>query len=359
MNVLVLAPYRFDTAPGQRFRIEQWMPLLERAGVRFEFDAFMSQTLHEILYRPGRMLKKTAFLLRDYAVRLARCLSPGRYDAIFLHREAALIGPAWIERVLRASGIPIIYEFDDAIYVPYISPSNKYLSYLKFPQKTATICRLSSHVVVGNEILRDYAARHNSHVSIVPTTIDTEKYRPSCRYDWNGSLPVLGWSGSYSSVQYLEIVRPALEKLARRRPFRLEIIGATTFQMDEVPLNAQTWRAETEVEDLSRIQIGLMPLPDEDWAKGKCALKALQYMALGIPTVLSPVGVNRDVVRDGENGFHAGSTDEWVDKLERLLADAALRRRLGEAGRETVVRDYSAQVHAPRLLDILQSVARG
>src|SRR5262249_37848313 len=139
VKVLVLAPYRFDTAPGQRFRIEQWMPLLERAGVRFEFDAFMSQALHEILYRPGRMLAKAVYLLRDYAMRLARCLQPGRYDAIFLHREAALIGPAWIERLLSASGIPIIYEFDDAIYVPYISPSNKYLSYLKFPQKTAII----------------------------------------------------------------------------------------------------------------------------------------------------------------------------------------------------------------------------
>lgn len=355
MRVLVLAPYRYDTAPGQRFRIEQWMPLLEREGVQFEFDTFMSERLHQVLYKPGHVLAKAAALLGDYARRLARSIRLRGYDAVFLHREAAIIGPAWIERLLAGTGIPLVYEFDDAIYVPYVSPSNKYLSYLKFPQKTAAICRLATHVVVGNEVLREYAARYNSNVTIIPTTIDIEKYRPACRYKFDDA-PVIGWSGSYSTIQYLEVMKPAFAKLAERHPFRLEIIGATTFQFDKVPVRSQNWSAATEVEDLSRIQIGLMPLPDEDWARGKCALKALQYMALGIPTVVSPVGVNADVIRDGVNGLHARDTDEWVRALSALIEDESLRRRLGNAGRKTVEAEYSAQVNAPRLLQILRSI---
>src|SRR5262249_35123731 len=151
------------------------------------------------------------------------------------------------------------------------------------------------------------------------------------------------------------LLQPALQTLQRRHRFRLEVIGAADYEMDGVPVRAHAWRAESEVADLAPMQIGVMPLPDEDWARGKCALKALQYMALGIPTVVSPVGVNRDVIRDGQNGLHARTTEEWVSALERLLKDAVLRRRLGEAGRQTVVDEYSAQVHAPRVLELLRT----
>lgn len=359
MNVLVLAPYRYDTAPGQRFRIEQWMPLLEDKGVHFEFDAFMSEKLHEILYKPGNAQKKATLILSDYVRRLRRILAARRYDVVFLHREAAMIGPAWIERLLKWSGVPFIYEFDDAIYVAYVSPANKYLSYLKFPQKTATICKLASHVIVGNEVLAEYARRRNPNVTIVPTTIDTDKYRPACRYEFGDDVPVIGWSGSYSSVQYLDAVKPAFARLAEKYKFHIEVIGAD-WKFDggpNVKVHSRPWRALTEVADLSRLHIGLMPLPDEDWARGKCALKALQYMALGIPTVVSPVGVNKDVIRDGDNGLWATTTDEWYAALSRLLDDVALRRRLGTAGIETVEREYSARVWAPRVLAILEEVA--
>jgi len=358
MDVLVLAPYRFDTAPGQRFRIEQWMPHLERLGVRFHFQPFMSQRLSEILYRPGHTIEKARAMLGDFGRRVVQALRCRRYDAVFLHREAALIGPPLIERTIAALKVPMVYEFDDAIYVPYVSPSNKYLSLLKFPaQKTDTLCRIASHVIVGNEVLRDYAAKRNRNVTIVPTTIDTDKYTLSYDDRPDGEL-VIGWSGSYSSVQYLEPLKPAFERLARTHRFRIEVIGATTFNMDGVEVRSQDWRSETEVEDLRRIHIGVMPLPDEDWARGKCALKALQYMGLGIPTVVSPVGVNCEVIRHGVDGLLASTTDEWVEQLSALLTDAALRRRLGEAGRRRVVEEYSAAVHAPRVFEVLQSCAR-
>lgn len=252
--------------------------------------------------------------------------------------------------------MPIVYEFDDAIYVPYVSPSNRYLSLLKFPaQKTDTLCRIARHVIVGNEVLRAYAAPRNPNVTIVPTTIETEKYTVADA-EPPGEL-VIGWSGSYSSVQYLDLLKPAFAELARRHRFRVEVIGATTFQQDGIDVRSQPWRAATEVEDLRRLHIGVMPLPDEDWARGKCALKALQYMALGIPTVVSPVGANRDVIRDGVDGFYATSTAEWVATLERLLVDAALRRRIGLAGRRRVEQEFSAAVQAPRVFDVLRATA--
>jgi glycosyltransferase involved in cell wall biosynthesis len=236
-----------------------------------------------------------------------------------------------------------------------VSPSNKYLSLLKFPaQKTDRLCRIASHVIVGNDVLRDYASSRNSNVTIVPTTIDTDKY--TAVYDDNAPVLTIGWSGSYSSIQYLDYLKPAFSELAKKHKFRVEVIGATTFKMDGIELRSQDWRAETEVEDLRRIHIGVMPLPDENWARGKCALKALQYMALGIPTVVSPVGANRDVIRHNVDGLYATSVDEWVAALSSLLTDKALRRRLGAAGRARVVSEYSAAVHAPRVFDVMKSV---
>jgi glycosyltransferase involved in cell wall biosynthesis len=356
MNVLVLAPYRFDTAPGQRFRIEQWMPWLEARGVRFHFAPFMSEQLSEILYRPGHTVAKVRAMLADLARRVVQAVRARRYDVVFLHREAALIGPPLIERAIAALDVPIVYEFDDAIYVPYVSPSNRYLSLLKFPaQKTDTLCRIASHVIVGNQVLHDYAAPRNTKVTIVPTTIDTDKYTVADTEP--AGEPVIGWSGSYSSVQYLDMLKPAFAELAKRHRFRVEVIGATTFAQEGIEVRSQPWRAATEVADLRRIHIGVMPLPDEDWARGKCALKALQYMALGIPTIVSPVGANCDVIRDGVDGFYAASTDEWVAHLERLLVDAELRRRIGLAGRRRVEAEFSAAVHAPRVLEVLRATA--
>jgi len=240
------------------------------------------------------------------------------------------------------------------VFVPYVSPSNGYLSYLKFPAKTKTICRLATHVMAGNPYLADYAKQTNQNVSIVPTTIDTEKYSVLPRE--RNPVPVIGWSGSFSTVQHLDSLAGALRRLARTENFRLVVIGTPVYKLDGVDVEALPWRSATEVSDLRQIDIGIMPLPDESWSRGKCGLKALQYMALGIPTVCSPVGVNSEIIQDGVNGFLAGTEDEWVAKLTQLLHDEKLRARLGAAGRATVETKYSAAVQAPRVYEILRSV---
>ena len=280
----------------------------------------------------------------------------GQYDLVYIFREAAVIGPAWYERRIARSGVPIVFDFDDAVFVPYRSPSNGYLSYLKFPQKTSETCRLASHVMAGNAYLADYARKFNGNVTIVPTTIDTDKYRVVERTA-NPEKLTIGWSGSHSTVQHLDTIRDVLKAIGASERVKLRVIGTPKYDVDGVDVVASEWRPETEVDDLSEIDIGLMPLPDDRWARGKCGLKALQYMALGIPTICSPVGVNTTIITDGENGYLAATTGEWVEKMERLIGSAELRKRVGLAGRRTVEEQFSAKVIAPKVIEIFKATA--
>jgi glycosyltransferase involved in cell wall biosynthesis len=267
------------------------------------------------------------------------------------------MGPPWFERKMARSGVPVIFDFDDAIFHSYKSPSNGYLSYLKFPGKTAEICRLVSHVMAGNEYLADYARQYNQNVTIVPTTIDTDKYAVAERPPKPQPVTI-GWSGSFSTIQHLDTLREVLAELAGTETFRLRVIGSPDYSLEGVDVESMQWRAETETDDLSAIDIGIMPLPDDNWSKGKCGLKALQYMALGIPTICSPVGVNSTIIKDGVNGFLAADRGQWLEKLRPLIHDDELRRRMGLEGRRTVENEYSARVVAPKVFEIFRSTVQ-
>lgn len=355
MRLLALVPNLYDTSPGQRYRIEQWEPLLKERGVEITYQSFEDEELHALLYQPGNMSGKLRLVSRGFNRRASLLRKVKQFDAVYVFREAAVLGPPIFERWVHRAGVPMIFDFDDAIFVPYRSPSNGYLSYLKFPAKTRAICRLSSHVMAGNPYLAEYARQVNENVTIVPTTIDTEKYTVDQSKPENDP-PVIGWSGSYSTVQHLDTMRHALQRLAKEERFRLRVIGTPSYKLEGVDVEAMPWRAATETDDLSVMDIGMMPLPDDRWSKGKCGLKALQYMALGIPTICSPVGVNTDIIQDGENGLIAATEDDWVLKLKSLLRSVELRRKLGMAGRATVETNYSAVVQAPRVHQILESV---
>jgi glycosyltransferase involved in cell wall biosynthesis len=357
MRILAIIPSVYDTNPSQRFRIEQWEPLLRERGVEITFKPFESDELHAVLYKQGRVAEKLKLVQEALRRRAADVRAARGYDAVYVLREAALLGPPVFEWRLSRSGVPYVFDFDDAVFVPYVSPSNGYLSYLKFPGKTRSICRMAAHVMAGNQYLADYARAVNERVTIVPTTIDTEKYKVEPHAE-NG-VPVIGWSGSFSTAVHLATVKGALRKLAERERFRLRVIGSPDFKIEGVDVEAMPWRAASEVADMRPFDIGIMPLPDDQWSRGKCGLKALQYMALGVPTVCSPVGVNSEIIQDGENGLLASTDDEWVEKLSGLLRSKEERARLGRSGRATVEARYSAAVQAPRVYDIFASVVRG
>jgi glycosyltransferase involved in cell wall biosynthesis len=354
MRVLAIVPSLYDTSPGQRFRIEQWEPILKEHGIEIEYAPFETEALKAVLHKSGNVAAKISAVSKNM-LRRGRKLDDARgYDLIYLFREAALLGPPWFERKAARSK-PVVFDFDDAIFHTYKSPSNGYLSYLKFPGKTGEICRLSRHVMAGNEYLADYARRYNSNVTVVPTTIDTEKYKVGQKEPSN--VVTIGWSGSFSTIQHLDTVRDVLAELAKTEEFRLRVIGAPVYKIPGVDVEAMQWRSATEIDDLAAIDIGIMPLPDDDWSKGKCGLKALQYMALGTPTICSPVGVNSTIIDDGVNGYLADSADEWIAKLKMLIHSPELRRKTGAAGRETVEREYSANVVAPLVAQIFETAS--
>jgi len=360
MRVLALVPYPYDTAPGQRYRIEQWAPLLKQMGIQITFEPFRSDVLHSLLSRPGNTSKKVLLTALESVRRLKVLRVINDYDLVYIYKEVALVGPALIEHCIGSKDVPMVFDFDDAIYLhsPYGTPANRYFRLLKFPEKTRQICALASHVIVGNAYLAEYASRFNRKVTIVPSTIDTEKYEVN-GLGAKGNRPVIGWSGSYSTLPHFDIVRRALTRLAKKEKFRIRMIGTTTdYEIDGVDVEAILWRAETEVADLASIDIGIMPLPDDDWTRGKCGQKALQYMALGIPTVCSPVGANSTIIHDGENGLLAETEDQWIEKLTRLLHSQRLRERLGQAGRATVEAGYSLSLHAPRVCQVFESAVK-
>jgi glycosyltransferase involved in cell wall biosynthesis len=358
VNVLVFIPYRYDTAPGQRFRIEQWASALASAGVRFRFVPFQSERLYRVVHARGRAAEKAVELLRGVGRRLRFLAGMGReWDVVFLYREMAPFGPPVLERLLAAKGVPIVYDFDDAVYLPDVSEANRAFARWKWVSKVATICRLATHVTVGNPHLTEWARPYARAVTMVPTTIDTDSYKPKEHADITGRA-IVGWSGSLSTIKHLRTIEGALRRLRQSVDFELHVVGDRRYTAPGLDVQSKDWTAQTEVSDLRSFDVGIMPLPDDEWARGKCGLKALQYMGVGVPTVVSAVGVNADIVDDGQNGFIAKSEDEWVGKLHHLLVDEQLRTRFARAGRRTVEERYSAKVQAPRFHDLLNSVRR-
>ena len=356
IDLIAFVPYPPNTIPSQRFRIEQWRQVLDEQGIKVRFAPYADHRLMSLLYQPGRVAQKFAGMVTGF-VRQARSVSTaGRADAILIHRTACLAGPALLERVLTLWHKPILFDFDDAIFLRHTSGANWLFDRLKCPGKTATLCRLSSLVVAGNKYLAAYARKHNPRVVVVPTSIDTDLYAPLEREDRSGRVTI-GWTGSATSLAYLETFAPVLRELLRRRDVAIRVQSNRRPSLPGVPVVWQPWSPDTEIQEIRRYDIGIKPMPDDPWARGKCPMKELQYMALGVPAVCSAVGTSIEVIRDGENGFLATNGDQWLEHLTRLVDDAALRRMIGLAGRQTVEEHYSTRKCASLFAEALRSVA--
>lgn len=360
MRVLAFVHKEPGISPGQRFRIEQWAPHLSRKyGIEIEYAVFESPALTRILYQPGHVLEKATHLLGDTWRRRTDVLRARRYDAAFVFREVGLLGPAIYERMLHALRIPFVLDFDDAIWMPSTGgAANGMFSRLRFPQKTRTIARKASAVTVGNSYLAEWSRQFSSDVTVIPTTIDLDKYavqpvKPHARFS-------IVWMGSFSTLKYLELVRKPIEALGKERPVEMRVICDRPLEkpFEGVENTFVRWTAEHEARDLGEGDVGIMPLDDTPYSRGKCACKALQYMAAGRPTILAPVGVNNDVVKHGENGLFASTEAEWLEQLRRIASDADLRRRLSVQGRATVERGYSAEIGADALAAVLGRITR-
>jgi glycosyltransferase involved in cell wall biosynthesis len=357
MKLLVLTPNP-SSAASTRFRLEQFFPALARAGVTAELHPFLDERAFRMLYESGATLQKLGAALHAVVGRLADLVRAVGARAVLIHREAALIGPPLIEALLTwGLHRPIIFDLDDAIWVPYASPTYGALlsRLLKAPNKTHFTMSHAASVIAGNRHIANYARLYNPRVDIIPTTVDTNQFRPQPSAN---SLPVLGWIGTHSSLQYLRTIVPALQRLARSRRFVVRVVGAE-LEAPGVTVESMPWTLEREVADFQSLDVGLYPLVEDAWSLGKSGFKAVQYMACGVPVVASPVGATTDMIRDGANGFFARDEDEWVAHLERLIDSAELRREVGANGRADAVARWSLVAHAPRFVEVVRTAIEG
>lgn len=339
IKVCALILYPYNTTPGQRFRIEQWEPYLEKDGISIDYYTFADEKLMKTMPQKGKFFSKISGLTKAFFKRVSHLSLLSKYDVIFLYRATTMIGPAILERILKMSGRPIIYDFDDAIFMPHTADANRLFSWMKFAGKTASICRLSAAVTVGNAWLADYSLKYNKNTFIVPTSIDTDAYQPIEKEKTD--KVIVGWTGSSTSQYHLEMFEPTLAKLLEKHDVEIRVISNREPSFKTVPYSWREWSPETEIREIGLLDIGIMPNPDDEWSKGKCALKALQYMSMAVPTICSDIGANREVIQNGENGFLAKSEEDWLEQLEKLILDLKLRQKIGQAARDTVVEKYS------------------
>jgi glycosyltransferase involved in cell wall biosynthesis len=346
-----------DLGASSRVRFSQFRAPFERLapGIAWSRQSLLDARYLQRKYAAQGTLRDT---LRCYVRRmidLARLPAP---DLRWVEKELWPFAPAWLERAVLARR-PYALDLDDAVFHNYDRHSLP-LVRLGWGRKIDRLMRGAALVTAGNAYLaqraRDAGARR---VEVVPTVVDLDRYpRWSAQTSVEGVPIDIVWIGSPSTAPYLQVLAEPLQRLATEQAIRLVVIGADAPPLRGVDVVARPWSADSEAAELSRCHIGVMPLPDSPWEQGKCGYKLIQYMACGLPVVASPVGANREIVEPGHNGLLAGDTAQWMDALRRLVTDAALRQRLGDAGRDTVERRYSVQALAPRLLTLLQHAAR-
>lgn len=342
-KVLIITNHRKDRSPGQRFRFEQYLDFLSLNGYEIDFSNLFDENDDRKLYSKGSIINKFLIYRKCLKVREENLKKINDYDIIFIFREALMTGSIRFEKAFSKSKAKLIYDFDDAIWIPNVSDANKRLEFLKDYSKTGKIIKLCDMVFAGNQYLANYALKFNDNVKIIPTTIDTDEY---LKQEVIKSEKIcIGWSGSITTIQHFEYAIPFLKEIKERFGNQVEfkVIGDANYVNEELSIKGIAWNKQTEIQDLCSFDIGIMPLPNDEWANGKCGLKGLQYMALEIPTIMSPVGVNTEIICDGVNGFLASDINEWVVKLSSLIESEQLRKEMGINARKTVEERYSVK----------------
>ncbi|MEP7118437.1 MAG: glycosyltransferase family 4 protein [Acidobacteriota bacterium] len=328
---------------------------LAQRGIALRYDWVLDDDDLRVFYGAESAARKAAVASRALWRRLRSLANAGDVDVWLVQREAFFLGNAWGEW-LASRRAPVVFDFDDAIWIRALSSANSRYAWLKNVDKIPRIVHLAHTVIAGNAYLAAWARQHSGNVVVVPTCVDTEIFTPPARARAGGPV-VIGWSGSPSTIEHLRPLLPVLERVKARYgdAVRVRVMGDPGFAYPPLALHGEAWSTERELALLDEMDIGLMPLPDDAWTRGKCGLKGLVTMAVGAACVMSPVGVNTEIVEPGVNGYLPASDDEWYDTLCRLVEDQPTRARVGAAGRQTVVSRYAVA----GWIDTLASVLRG
>jgi glycosyltransferase involved in cell wall biosynthesis len=359
VRVLFLTKYPLEGA-SSRYRVFQYLPFVEAAGIEYEVQSFLTPEMYRAMNARTSTARKFAATIAASIRRVLAVRHAKDFDLVFMQRECLPAGPPILERLVRRAGAKIIFDYDDALFIFRKSAHTPAADIFKQPSRVRRIFRLADCVLAGNEWLRSQAAPYCSDVRVFHVAEDLLRFtaRPDHRQE---ATVTIGWLGSPSTERYLDLIRGPLRTICSRYPHvRVKIIGGGRFADDGIPVEHVPWSLTTEVEQLHTFDIGIMPLPSEEWSLGKSGGKARTYMAVGLPVVCTDIGFNRELVTNDVTGFLVTSHDQWIAALDQLITDSELRSRIGTSARREVEERFSLQRLGPEFVSILKDVgARG
>ena len=363
INVLGLCSYPIESA-ATRYRLAQFVEPLKLKGINLEISPFLDSDSFNSLYKDKNFFKTITKIGSPLLRRTLEITKIKNFDLLFVQREAMFLGPAFFEWIFQKIGkMPLILDLDDATYVQYVSPTyGRVGSFFKFFGKTDNLIEKAQIVICGNRFIAEYVGKKGTKAAIIPTVVDTEI---SCPIEKDNVIPIVGWIGTHSTFSLLESVFPVLQRLAEKHDFVLKIVGAgrEKIHLDGVKVENLTWNLEREVSDFQSLDIGLYPIQTaksapQEWILGKSGFKAIQYLAVGIPFVMTPFGICAEIAEPDSTHFNATNDEEWYNSLDKRLSDITLRKKMGESGRQYSLAHYTVATQTEILAEILAETFR-
>jgi glycosyltransferase involved in cell wall biosynthesis len=357
-KILIVCPYPEGVAPSQRLKFEQYYEYIKAENYDIQVESFQSLNLWNSAYNSNRTLIKIFWTLIGYIKRTLLIFKLRRYDLVYIHLWVTPFGMPFYEYIYSKISKKVIFDIDDLVFLENSSPANSWISKFKGKKKPLYLIKNSNHIITCTPFLNNFCKKCNNNTTEISSTINTKKYE-IIKNKKNENKIIIGWSGSHSTVKYLEIISGVLKKISRDYSVKLVVMGSKNFKINDVEFEAIDWKENIEISTIQKFDIGLYPLPDELWVHGKSGLKALQYMACGVPTIAANVGeaINK-IIQHGENGFLANTEDDWLNYLSMLIENPDLRKKLGENARKTVEEKYSVEANKHLYLQAIKQVLK-
>tara|TARA_Y100001970_G_scaffold272824_1_gene369991 strand:- start:199 stop:1278 length:1080 start_codon:yes stop_codon:yes gene_type:complete len=356
-KILILCPYPQNVAAGQRFKYEQYFNSWINQGYSLEVSSFFNEKTWTILYKDGNFIGKAIGTIKGYISRIKFLFLLKRYHIVYIFMWVTPLGTTLFERLVRRFSKNLIYDFDDSVFLDSNTPESMNLGLSGVTRKSRYLISYADRVILSSPYNLEFCLEKNlkKQAVYIPCSIDTDRFKEKKQVNEDQKV-VIGWTGTFSSIPYLDSLKEALLRLSQEVPYKLLLITNFDYSFKEVDLEVSQWNRDTEIEDLHSIDIGIYPVTLDQWALGKGGLKVIQYMSIGVPSVATNYGTACDIIEDGVNGFLVNNDDEWIDRLKELISDVNLRKNMGLAARKKAESLYSTKVVESKYLKVLNSI---
>lgn len=355
-KILIVCPYPQDKAPSQRLKYEQYFDSWSNAGYEIRVEEFINLEFWKIVYKEGGAFRKFVFTLWGYLRRFFLIFELRKYDLVYIHLWVTPFFTPFFEFIYCAVAKKVVYDIDDLVYLrENKSVENKTAGIFKSKSKPIYLMKHANHVITCTPYLDEFVRKYNSNTTDISSTVDTDRYAPINKYS-NDKPITLGWSGSVTTIKYFHLLKDVLLDITKKYPIRIIVMGTSELHIEGLNIETIPWTEANEIKTLQKFDIGLYPLPDEEWVLGKSGLKAIQYMALGIPTIAYAIGANYRVIDNNENGFLVKTHDEWVERISMLIDNPELRKKIGLKARKKVENEFSVEANEKKYLSIFEKL---